>query len=156
MEERVRKMKSKGILALIIALLLFTMTACPKTPTAEEVVLSVDFASEENLSRYDSFIDRYVEAEYAVRVMITTNTTIKEFRYFEVGNRAENDEIVFFEDYLLFELDELTAKVPLVAAAEFPGIFPTKGLSYVDSANAKKSFLVVESGEDGSLFLLEF
>ena len=159
-------MKNKCILAFILALLLLTLTACPKPPVQkdpveddpvqEDAVLSVDFATEEALSKYDSYIDKYVEAEYVLKVLISTNTMIKEFRFFELGYREEGEDIVFFEDSLLFALDELTADKPLVVGVSFPGVLPTKGFSYVDTTKATKSFCIAESGEDGSLFLLEF
>lgn len=124
--------------------------------TATEVVVQVDYATDALLAGYADVIDAYVEYEYAVKIILFTNAAAREFRYIAVELDMQGDEIVFLEGETRYALDVLTPETPLVVSADFPGSMPTQGITYLDETGAKRCFYISQSGNDGSLSLIEF
>ena len=120
------------------------------------IVIAVDYATDELLGQYDSVIYRHAENVGAVRILLVTNETAKDFKLIAVDFREYGDTIACFEGETILSLDELTPETPLVASAEFPGLFTTRGISFLDETGQKRCFYVGMSGMDGSLFLAEF
>jgi hypothetical protein len=124
-----------------------------------EVCVSVDYASDEILDKYDSY-DEYVEPEdssYQVKVIFTTSAPVKDFKFLEgsfVG--GEDNNLSFNASNVLYSIDELSPEKPLVIGTVFHGDFPTRGISFVDESNTTRYFTLMMSGKDGSLFLGEF
>jgi len=125
-------------------------------PGAEEIPVHVDYATDETLSQYPSYIDEYVEYEYAIKIILITDAAVKEFRYIKVDYNFDDDNVVFLEGETLHSMDEWLPEQPLVASTDFPGIFPTTGITFVDANDVKRCFYINVSGKDGSLSLVEF
>lgn len=121
-----------------------------------EISLSVDYATDELLAEFDSYIDKYVEYEYAEKVIFKTNTKITNFRFIEVRYKEEGEGIKFYENAVLYSIGEFMPEQPLVVAIDFPGVLPTKGISFIDENNITRHLYVAMSGENGSLSLVEF
>lgn len=165
--ERNNKMK-KLIALLLTSTLLITLTACgSNTPVvitslsdnlAEDEVVSVDCATEDFLSNYDSF-DEFIDYkdEYSQRIVFSTNSVIKDFKYIEIGHKEEDAGIVYFENAVLYSLDELLPENPFVTTwTEVGDVISYRGIAFTDDNNVTKYFYIKISGEDGTLLLIEF
>ena len=127
------------------------------TSPAEKVHVSVDLATDEILSKYDSYAE-FIEFEddgYQ-KIVFTTNIPVKDFRFIAVDYKEENTNIVFFESEVLFSLKELTPEEPFVVTWMEWGSTPHRGISFIDETDATRYFYIAMSGEDGSLLLVEF
>ena len=129
----------------------------PTTSATGTVLVNVDYATDELLSEYDSF-DEFTEFEDEgyQKIIFITNIVVKDFRFIEVGYKEENTNIVFFENKVSYSLDELSPEKPLVVTWMEQGSIPHRGISFIDENNTTRYFYVAMSGEDGSLFLVEF
>ena len=127
------------------------------TSIAEQALVSVDYATDELLSTYDScaeFIE--FEDEGYQKIIFTTNIPVKDFRFIAVDYKEENTNIVFFESEVLFSLKELTPEEPFVVTWMEWGSTPHRGISFIDETDATRYFYIAMSGEDSSLLLVEF
>lgn len=135
------------------------VTEPPESTTSarEEVLVSVDYATDEVLSGYGSFTE-FVEdeGEIAQKIVFTTNVEAKGFKYIEVGYRDDGVNIVFFENKVLFSPGELSPKKPFAATWMERGAIPHRGISFIDETDTARYFYIAMSGEDGSLLLVEF
>ena len=132
-------------------------------PVAEEkpvkAVVKVDFADDEILSspnKFEEFIDD--DSEYQVKVLFTVNTSVKDFRYFEIASVDvdEDENIIYNMGNELYSADKLTNERPIVIGMSFPGSMPSRGISFTDETETVRYFAVLMSGKDGSLFMDEF
>ena len=121
------------------------------------VIISIDFASDELLSRYDSYIDESFDYEYSAKIIFTTNTAVRDFKYVEVNCEFKEDStFVFSVGEILYSVDELLPEKPLVVSAFLPETIPTNGIVYTDENGEQRCFSIGQSGIDGSIFLNEF
>lgn len=129
----------------------------PTTSVTEKVFVSVDYATDELLSKYDSF-DEFVEFEDEgyQKIIFITSIVVKDFRFIEVGHKDEDMNVTFFENKVLYSLDELLPEKPFVVTWMEQGLIPHRGISFVDESNTTRYFYIAMSGEDGSLLLVEF
>ncbi|NLL91075.1 MAG: hypothetical protein GX222_01460 [Ruminococcaceae bacterium] len=134
-----------------------------KEPVVEEkpvkAVVKVDFADDEILSspdKFEEFIDD--DSEFQVKAVFTVNTSVKDFRYFEIASVDvdEDENIIYNMGNELFSTGELTNERPIVIAMSFPGSMPSRGISFTDETGTVRYFAVLMSGKDGSLFMDEF
>lgn len=124
---------------------------------AEEVHLTVDLATDELLSTYDSFAE-FIEFddEGYQRIIITTNVAVKDFKFIEVGFEEVDGDVVFLENEVLYYLEELIPEEPFLVTWMEWGSIPHRGISFIDETGATRHFYLGMSGEDGSLYLAEF
>jgi len=66
--------------------------------TAENIAVSVGYATDAVLSKYDSYTDEYSASEYSVKIIVSASAAVKDFRFFTVGNKEEGSAVVFFAD----------------------------------------------------------
>ena len=120
---------------------------------SDKLLISVDYATDEILSTYDTYIDEYVSYEYSYKIIFKTNTKVNDFKFIEV----EYKDNTFYEGATLYEMDEFLPENPLVVGVDFPGITPAKGITFIAN-NIKRQFYLVQSHDDnpGSLLLVEF
>ncbi|NLC96479.1 MAG: hypothetical protein GX675_02790 [Erysipelotrichaceae bacterium] len=174
--------KSKFLLTFMIALIL--LTACANSssqesnnselpnnsdvekttePTdsnnseTEKAIVSVDYSSDDILSKYTSFtgfID--FEDENSQEIIFTTNVPVKDFKFIEVGYEEKDTDVVFFKDKVLYSQEELTPEKPFTVSWMEQGSIPNRGISYIDETDTTRYFYIIMSGEDGSLLLVEF
>lgn len=124
---------------------------------AEEVHLTVELATDENLSTYDSFTE-FIEFddEGYQKIIITTNIAVEDFKFIEIGFEEKDSDIIFLESEVLYYLEELTPEEPFLVTWMEWGSFPHRGISFIDETGATRHFYLGMSGEDGSLYLAEF
>lgn len=129
----------------------------PIVSETEDVSLRVDYATDELLSKYDSF-EEFVEFkdEDYQKIVFTTNITVKDFKFIEVAYKEEDSNISFFENKVLYSLDELSPEKPFIVTWMEQGAIPHRGISFVDETNTTRYFYIAMSGKDGSLLLVEF
>jgi len=96
----------------------------PTTSATEKVLVSVDYVTDELLTKYASF-DEFVEFEEKgyQKIIFTTNITVKDFRFIEVCHKEEDTNNVFFENDALYSLDELLPEKPFVVTWMEWGVF---------------------------------
>lgn len=124
-----------------------------------EAFVHIDYAKEDLLAHPETF-DEFIadESEYQVKVVFTTDTAIKDFKYVELSfNEApESGKSEFTVTKELYSLAELSPNRPLVIGMTFEGIIPNRGISFIDENGKTKYYTIQMSGKDGSLFLTAF
>jgi len=105
-----------------------------------------------NLESYREFIE---SEEITQRVIFTTDTLIKDFKYLAI-DMAEGDTGFIVED-VICELEELLPEEPFVVTWwTLSTVRIHRGISFVDADGTTKYFAFHASGNDGSLFFIEF
>ena len=118
--------------------------------------IQIDYATDELLGRYESFHE-FIHEEEGGWLVIWTDVPVKDFAYIKVGYDIIEDNVVFFADYVVYPIGELTLEKPFkVKTYAHYGTIPHYGISFTDANNEKKYFYINESGMDGSLLLVEF
>jgi len=150
------------------------ITATPKvtdtpqlspTPQATEApvdyldFLSIDFATEEYLGKYETY-EQFTDPEAVEgsveRVALSTSTELKDFKFIRINTAAEKVDDWFVEGDVLHSLPALSPGKPLVIEMTFFGEMPTRGISFADESGAVRYYCIAMSGKDGSLILVEF
>ena len=129
----------------------------PAETASEEISVSVDYATEEFLSKFNLY-KVYIEFEDEgyQRIAFTTTEAVKDFKFIEVGHRIEKDNFIFFEENVLCSIAELLPEEPLVVTWLEQGTIPHRGISFIDAEGITRYFSIAMSGKDGSLLLIEF
>jgi len=120
--------------------------------SARVIPIDVDFAEEELLSVYETF-DEFSDEETDHRIVITTNTALRDFRFIEIGINPETGPL-FFAGSVLHSADELLPEKPFIVTW-LGRDMPHRGISFVDKNDITRYFSINLSGYDGSLFLSE-
>ena len=127
-----------------------------QNPSPPEAFVSVGFATDELMDGFEMHIvDRSV-TEGTIKVIIMPAVPLKDFKFTEIGMNEDDPDNMLFEKAIIYEADELTPEWPFVVGIDFFGTFPTRGISFVGENNMARHFAIAESGNDGSLFLIEF
>ena len=116
-----------------------------------EPMLSAVFASD-----YTGACDSFVadDAEYAVDVVFTTDTTVWDFKVIALTLNEISDEgylSFFYEE--LYNHGELTPEKGLAVTMNLPETIPFYAVSYTDGTGTERVFSVNLSGFDGSVYL---
>lgn len=149
-------------------------SAAPETPATPQVSstpqvseapvdylnhISIDYATEEFLSRYESY-DQFVDPEAiegsVVQLVISANIELRDFKFIEINSAADNHELWFSEEKVLYSVPTLSPEKPLVIGMTFFGDMPTRGISFTDESGTVRYYCIAMSGKDGSLLLVEF
>ncbi|MCL1896056.1 MAG: hypothetical protein FWG03_05870 [Clostridiales bacterium] len=125
-------------------------------PSSADAFVSVDFATDELMDGFEMHIVDRSATEGTIRVIIMPAVTLKDFKFTEIGVREDDPGNMLYEKTVIYSTDELTPEWPFVVGIDFFGTFPTRGISFVDGNNVTRHFAIAESGNDGSLFLIEF
>ena len=159
----------KRILALLMALLL-CLAACGKPagstpeqtpqqaepsepPALEGEALSVLPAEDASLA--EGGYDAYREADPMAEIVLLPTRSVTDFHYFIVGFREDGDQLTLTRENDLYTADALSPDRPLLLAIPFVETLPNRGISYVDADGALRQYAIVESGKDGTIFLME-
>lgn len=127
------------------------------TSEAEKALVSVDYTTDELLSKYDSFTEFIeFEDEGFQKIIFTTNIAVKDFRFIEVGYKDNDMNVTFFENEALYSLEELSPAKPFAVTWMEQGTIPHRGISFIDETDTTRYFYITMSGEDGALLLVEF
>jgi len=122
--------------------------AYPENPTVS-AVYGNDYTGD-----YDFFAAD--DADYAVDVVFTTDSTVRNFKIIALTlNEITNDGYIsfFFED--LYTHGDLTPDKGLAVKMNLPETIPFYGISYTDETGADRVFSVNLSGFDGSVYLAD-
>lgn len=142
-------------------------SASPEAPTPPAPSVYVEstlenfhiaLASDELLNKYDAFHE-YIHEDGA-RVIIWTDTEVKNFAFISVDYDIADDQISFFAGDVLFSVDELSPEKPFVVETMAPEVLPLYGISFLDENNVQRYFSINFSGrgieEAPPYFFLEF
>jgi tetratricopeptide (TPR) repeat protein len=127
------------------------------TSATKKVLVSIDYMSDELVRKYDS-IAEFIEFEDEgyQKIIFTTNIAVKDFKFIEVSFKEQDMGIAFFENKILYSLEELLPEKPFVVTWMEWGSIPHRGISFIDETDTTRYFSIQASGEDGSLYLSEF
>ncbi|MDD2217879.1 MAG: hypothetical protein PHX63_05555 [Eubacteriales bacterium] len=165
----------KKIYALFISfVLVFLLAGCqgasndgndgtlPPNPTPSNtspVNIEIERATDKLLSKYDSVYE-YIKDEDGIRLMIHTDTPLKDFAFISVDYVDKEGEFYFVEGSQLFQIDELSPEKPFVVQLQIAGSIPNYGISFVDENGDEKNYIISYSGrgedEAPPFSLLEF
>ena len=123
----------------------------PQEVPTQKVEISVDFADNVNLDSFASLNEFHDEGDQ--RIIFMTNVPVAGFSYVEIGYTEDSD---FFVDDVLFSLFELLPDSPFVVTWMHQGYIPHRGITYAGENGETRYFTINQSGEDGSLILVEF
>lgn len=161
----------KRVLTLLMAVsVLLCLTACgqpadntPKQPpqqaepadppALEGEALSVLPAEDTSLA--EGGYDAYREADPMAEIVLLPTRSVTDFHYFIVDFREDGDQLTLTREEDLYTADALSPDRPLLLAIPFVETIPNRGVSYVDSDGALRQYAIVESGKDGTIFLME-
>jgi len=105
----------------------------------------VALATNELLNKYDSFHE-YINDEDGARLIIWTDTAVKDFAFITVDHDDTGDKLSFLAGDTLFSIDELSPEKPFVVKLLIPGSMPAYGISFVDENGVDKLFSINLSG----------
>ena len=116
-----------------------------------EIQIYFDYAEEEDLSTYDQ-ANQFTIDEGGSGFLILPKDIITDFAITHVEYNADTEGFDDAEE--LYSIPELTPEKPLILTFYMPDVAGMK-VSYTTVDGIKQSVVVGESGEDGSLFLIE-
>ena len=99
--------------------------------------------------------DAYREADPMAEIVLLPTRSVTDFHYFIVGFREGGDQLTLTRENDLYTADALSPDRPLLLAIPFVETIPNRGVSYVDADGALRQYAIVESGKDGTIFLME-
>lgn len=105
----------------------------------------IALATDELLNRYDSFHE-YINNEDGARLIIWTDTVIKDFDFITVDHDDTGGKLSFLPGDTLFSVDELSPEKPFVVKLLIPGSTPAYGISFVDENGVERYFSINLSG----------
>jgi hypothetical protein len=119
-------------------------------------------AGEDDFLQHSGSFIVYADArDGSERVIISTDTAVRNFEFFEGGLdfddlNTERSAYPFFIDKVLYSINELLPEKPFLALKlNVPELYPKYGVSFTDAHNTKRYFILNWSGMDGSLYLSE-
>jgi len=105
----------------------------------------IALATDELLNKYDSFHE-YINDEDGARLIIWTDTVIKDFAFIAVDHDNTGGKLSFLTGDTLFPVDELSPEKPFVVKLLIPGSTPAYGISFVDESGVERCFSINLSG----------
>lgn len=133
-----------------------TETPEPSSSAPEKVQITVEYATDEILSSYDSFSEFIESEEISQKIIFTTNVRVKKLSFIKVVYEEKNGEFAFFDNGELHSLEDFSPEKPFLVSWMDFGAIPHRGISFVDENDMTRYFYLATSGEDGSLILTEF
>ena len=122
-------------------------------PALEGEALSV--LSPEDAGLTEGGYDAYREEDPMAEIVLLPPRSVTDFHYFIVGFREGGDQLTLTREDDLYTADALSPDRPLLLALPFVETIPNRGVSYVDADGALRQYAIVESGKDGTIFLME-
>ena len=122
-------------------------------PALEGEALSILPAEDASLA--EGGYDAYREADPMAEIVLLPTRSVTDFHYFIVGFREDSELLTLTREDDLYTADALSPGRPLLLAIPFVETIPNRGISYVDADGALRQYAIVESGKDGTIFLME-
>jgi len=112
-------------------------------------------AQDINNSEYSTYAD--YSGEFAATIKITTDTSVKNFRFVELEctDISDSGEATYEIGNTLFSLDTFSKDTPVVISFSAPEILPTRAVEYTDTNGNLVLLGIFMSGEDGHFFFEE-
>ncbi len=109
------------------------------------------------LPRYSAYDEFVADAkEQQIRILISVDNTVENFKVLGLEFQdADATGKPVFKEKELYTKKTLTPQRPLVITMTFLGDLPNYGISYLEKQGATMKFAIQQSGEDGSLLLVE-
>ena len=123
------------------------------SPALEGEALSILPAEDAGLT--EGGYDAYREADPMAEIVLLPTRSVTDFHYFAVGFREDGEQLTLTREDDLYTADALSPDRPLLLAIPFVETLPNRGVSYVDADGAHRQYAIVESGKDGTIFLME-
>jgi hypothetical protein len=132
-------MKKKIFAAILTLVLMIAVGGCSAEETPASVLerFHIAIAEEELLDQYDSFHE-YTADESSLRVIIWTDTEVKDFAFFSIDYDETGDQISLLAGDVLFSLDELSPEMPAVIEMTAPEVLPLYGISFLDEDDVRR------------------
>ena len=115
------------------------------------IKVSVDYVSEEQLSKYEN-VNEFIINEEGMSLLVSPTEELTNFSI----NGIEMDETTY--EYMtvskLYELSVVSPDEPVIIKLYMPD-FPCIGVSYADESGMIQEYGIAESLEDGSIYLFE-
>lgn len=124
-----------------------------ESPALEGEALSILPAEDAGLT--EGGYDAYLEADPMAEIVLLPTRSVTDFHYFIVDFREDGDQLTLTRENDLYTADALSPDRPLLLAIPFVETLPNRGISYVDADGALRQYAIVESGKDGTIFLME-
>ena len=119
--------------------------------------VSVQYADEDMLANGTAYAECIAdESEYATKILFTTDGRVSNFKFFSIviDDVDENGKLIYTPGDI-YGAEVFASDYPLVATLTFWGDTPSYGISYEDESGTLHTFLLEQSGFDGSLILIE-
>jgi hypothetical protein len=120
------------------------------TSTSDEIKITVDYATEEQLEKYNN-ANIFTIDEEGPSLLILPKEKITDFKLSHVEHADENQSD---EGETLYSIEELTPDNPLIFKFYMPDM-PSIKASYKTESGIEQTCVIAESGMDGSIFLIE-
>jgi hypothetical protein len=124
-----------------------------------KAVLKVLEATEEFLSEYNSYIE-FVDNEIGFKFAFIPHITIRNFQWIEVNHRMGDNNIVYYQQSVLYSAGDLTPGTPFVVIS-MDDDMPRRGISFVDEQDKRRYFAIMGNVADpeerpGMFIIMEF
>ena len=123
------------------------------SPALEGEALSILPAEDAGLT--EGGYDAYREADPMAEIVLLPTRSVTDFHYFIMDFREDGDQLTLTREEDLYTADALSPDRPLLLAIPFVETIPNRGVSYVDADGTLRQYAIVESGKDGTIFLME-
>lgn len=130
-----------------------------RTPMSDSSVAIHMYRFYEIQDQYDDFDEYAVGSQYEddITIAFTTDRVITDVKVLALEFQdVTQDGTMIFDETVRYQQDELTPERPLIVGITMMGTIPNNGISYVDSNGDYRRYAITESGEDGSLLLMEY
>ena len=109
--------------------------------------IQVDFATDELLGQYESFHE-FIHRENGAGFLIRIDKPVRDFEYIRLGVELAEEASVFvyFIDYVLYSIDELTPEKPFfIKTFIHVGALPGYAIAFTDASNTRRHFSIDEN-----------
>ncbi|SKC56936.1 hypothetical protein SAMN02745115_01520 [[Eubacterium] yurii] len=133
-------------------------TPLKKFKKADNKAQKISVYEEEQVkAKYKNYLKYSMKSNtFKTKLFFVPSNSVKDFKLYGLTYKSMDDKgKVKYDKKVLFSVNTLTAQKPLLADVEPSETVPTTGISFVDNKGKTQKYVVLESGEDGSLLLSE-
>lgn len=135
------------------------MTDVVDIPANTEVQANATFLEDAQLSNYADKAETVgdVNKQDAPHTLVEVNMPVSDFKIWMLNADISDDGMeIIKEDYVLYELAEVTPEKAVIFTEDLGEILPFIGFSFVASDGVTHHYYVTMSGMDGSAILTEY
>lgn len=137
---------------IFLSIILFTILFSACTSDIHSANMTMEYYDKQIHQKDCIFFEnpRFLNSPYVEKILITTDQTVENLQLLDIKSE---DGIHFYINEILFESSEFNPDKPLLVQTEFTEYIPNLALSYMDTDNLQKNYLISVSGEDGSIIM---